>query len=198
MPISRTSQNPTAKKRSPITLCAIVCLALIVIVGLAILITWLAIKPKKIQYSVDEGWIRDYNLTNGHLTSTFNFVLRTYNPNHKASIYYDKMDVTVYYRGQNVAYDKVEPFHQPKQNVTRIMFQNTAKDVTLQSDSVKYLKNERNGGQVDLDIKIKAKIRFKVGLLKTRHYKVKILCSPVVVNFSDDKRFQKVDCDVDY
>ncbi|KNA24550.1 hypothetical protein SOVF_014690 [Spinacia oleracea] len=198
MALPRTTQNTTAKKTSPITLCAIICLALIVLVGLAILITWLAIKPKKIQYSVDEGWIRDYNLNNSHLTSTFNFVIRTYNPNNKASIYYDKMDVKVYYRGQTVSSDGILPFHQPKKNVTRLMYQNTIKDVMLSSDSAQHLKLERTGGQVDLDIKIKAKIRFKVGLLKTRHYKLKVLCSPVVVNFPNDKRFQKTDCDVDY
>ncbi|XP_021732898.1 uncharacterized protein At1g08160-like [Chenopodium quinoa] len=191
-------QGTTTRKRSPITLCAICCLALIVIVGLAILITWLAIKPKKIQYSVDEGWIRDYNLNNSRLTSTFNFVIRTYNPNNKAVIYYDRMDVTVYYRGQNVSSDHMDPFRQPKKNVTRLMYQKNVKDVVLSSDSAQHLKLERTGGQVDLDVKINAKIRFKVGAFKTRHYKLKVLCSPVVVNFSNDKRFQKTDCDVDY
>ncbi|KAL2937481.1 hypothetical protein RDABS01_020930 [Bienertia sinuspersici] len=191
------SPNPPAKKRSPITMIAIFCIGLIVIVGLAILITWLAIKPKKLQYSVDEGWIKDYNLTNSELTSTFNFVLRTYNPNHKTSVYYDKMEVTVYYRGQAVANDKVAPFYQPKQNVTRLMFQKATKNYNLPQGVVRDLKAERTGGEVDLDIKIKAKIRFKVGIWKSRHYKLKVLCSPVVVNFSNDKRFQNKDCEVD-
>jgi len=59
------------------------------------------------------------------------------------------------------------------------------------------LKVERTGGEVDLDIRLQGKIRFKVGAWKSRRYKLKVLCSPVVVNFSDDKRFGKADCDVD-
>ncbi|XP_057542364.1 uncharacterized protein At1g08160-like [Amaranthus tricolor] len=193
-------RNPstTPQKNNPCKLIAIICLALIVIVGLAILITWLAIKPKNLQYSIVEGYIRDYNLTNdGQFKSTFYFGIWTFNPNHKASIYYDKMDVIVTYRGQDVASGSIAPFFQPKRNVTTLEFQNSAKDVTLSSDQVKHLKNERNGGQVDLDIKINARMRVKVGIWKSRHYKVKILCSPVVINFSNDKRFQKTNCDVD-
>ncbi|KAL9241267.1 hypothetical protein vseg_015398 [Gypsophila vaccaria] len=193
----RTPQTSATKRKSPISLIAIFCIALIIIIGLAILIAWLAIKPKKLQYSVDEGWIRDYNLTDGQLSSTFNFVLRTYNPNRKTSVYYDKMEVTVLYRGQVVAFNTIEPFFQPRRNVTRLMFQNTTHNVALPPNTVHDLKVERTGGEVDLDIKIRAKLKFKVGIWKSRHYKLKALCSPVVVNFSNETKFQTRDCDVD-
>ncbi|KAJ8426624.1 hypothetical protein Cgig2_016067 [Carnegiea gigantea] len=186
------SNNPNSRVR----LIAFILLALIVIVGLAILITWLAIKPKKIQFSVDEGWIQNYSLANGKLNSTFNFVIRAYNPNSKGSIYYDTMDVKVYYRGQTVATETIEPFFQPHKNVTRIMLQNKAQNVALQGRAVHDLKVERTGGEVDLDVKIKGKIRVKVGVWKSRH-KMKVLCSPVVVNFSNHTKFRRIDCEVD-
>lgn len=185
------------KSSGPARLIAIFCLALIVLVGLVVLITWLVIKPKKIQFSIDEGWIREYNLTNGKLNSTFNFVVRAYNANNKASIYYDPMKVTVSYRGQTVSSDTIEPFFQPHKNVTRFLLQNAARNVPLPDVVVHDLKVERTGGEVDLDIRLQGKIRFKVGAWKSRRYKLKVLCSPVVVNFSDDKRFGKTDCDVD-
>ncbi|KAK9665913.1 hypothetical protein RND81_14G145300 [Saponaria officinalis] len=193
----RTSQSSATKRKSPIPMIAIFCLVLILIIGLAILIAWLAIKPKKLQYSIDEGWIRDYNLSNGQLSSTFNFVIRTYNPNRKTSVYYNKMEVTVLYRGQTVAFDTIEPFFQPRRNVTRLMFQNTAHNVVLPPNIVRDLKVERTGGEVDLDVKIRAKLKFKVGVWKSRHYKLKALCSPVIVNFSNDTKSQPRDCDVD-
>ncbi|KAL9247564.1 hypothetical protein vseg_020982 [Gypsophila vaccaria] len=195
----RAPQSSTTKpaKKSPFKLIAILCLALIVIVGLAVLITWLVIKPKTLEYSIDEGWVRGYNLTNNQLTTTFNFVLRTYNPNKKTSVYYDKLDVTVLYRGQIVSGDTIEPFFQPQNNVTRVMFQNTAHSVALPSDVAHDLKVERTGGEVDLDIKIRGKIKFKVGVWKSRHYKLKAFCSPVIVNFSNETKFQTRDCDVD-
>ncbi|KAJ8429719.1 hypothetical protein Cgig2_013791 [Carnegiea gigantea] len=147
------------KSSSPARLIAIFCLALIVLVGLVVLITWLVIKPKKIQFSIDEGWIRDYNLTNGKLNSTFNFVVRAYNANNKASIYYDSMKVTVSYRGQTVSSDTIEPFFQPHKNVTRFLLQNAARNVPLPGVVVHDLKVERTGGEVDLDIRLQGKIR---------------------------------------
>ncbi|XP_074289289.1 uncharacterized protein At1g08160-like [Silene latifolia] len=193
----RTPHSSTKTGKSPMKAIAICCLALLVIIGLAILITWLAVKPKKLQYSIDEGWIRDYNLTNGQLTSTFNFVLRTYNPNRRTSVYYDKIEVTVIYRGQTVAVNTIDPFFQPKRNVTRVTLQNTAHNVALPPKVVHDLKVERTGGEVDLDIKIRAKLKFKLGIFKSRHYKLKALCSPVVVNFSNETKSQTRDCDVD-
>ncbi|XP_074294128.1 uncharacterized protein At1g08160-like [Silene latifolia] len=198
MVATKKPQSSTTKpSKGPCKLIAILCLALIVIIGLAILITWLVIKPKTLQYSIDEGWIRDYNVTNNQLSSTFNFVLRAYNPNKKTSVYYDKMEVTVIYRGQTVAYNTIEPFFQPKNNVTRVTLQNTAHNVALPPKVVHDLKVERTGGEIDLDIKIKGKLRFKVGVWKSRHYKLKALCSPVVVNFSNDTKSQTRDCDVE-
>ena len=52
---------------------AIVLLVLIVLVGLAVLITWLIIKPRRFVYTIEEGSIKNYNLTKNHLNATFEF-----------------------------------------------------------------------------------------------------------------------------
>ena len=99
---------------------AIVLLALIVIAGLIILIIWLTVKPKKLIYTVEEASIRGYNLTNNHLNSTFNFVIRAYNPNTKVSIYYDRVEVSVSYDDQLVAFNSLDSFYQPRRTVTHL------------------------------------------------------------------------------
>jgi len=63
--------------------------------------------------------------------------------------------------------------------------------------SKKDLKLERSSGDIALDVFIRARIRFKVGLLKTKHRTLRVSCSPVLVNFSKAKSFERAYCDVE-
>ncbi|KAK3024429.1 hypothetical protein RJ639_044603 [Escallonia herrerae] len=176
---------------------AMVLLALIVLVGLAVLIIWLSVRPKHLVYSIEDGSIHDYNLSNNHLNANFHFVLRAHNPNSKVSIYYDKMEATVYYNDETLAFNTVEPFFQPHRNVTRIGLNLGAKDVSLYDPVAKDLKLERSAGEVELEVRLKAKIRFKVGAWKSKHRTLRISCEPVMVHFSSSKNFGRALCDVD-
>ncbi|GAB4859698.1 hypothetical protein Ancab_011177 [Ancistrocladus abbreviatus] len=192
----QTAQAPP-KIFNILTAIIMALLALIVIVGLVILVIWLVIKPKKLVYSIDEGSIKGYTLSNDHLDSTFNLVVRAYNPNHRVSVSYDRMEVAVSYGGQTVAYQEVAPFFQPHKNITRLRVDPTARYVALPAKTAQDLRLERTAGQVELDVRMKAKIRFKVGVWKSRHYKLKVLCSPVMINFNSPDKFQMTNCEVD-
>ncbi|KAK1429141.1 hypothetical protein QVD17_11344 [Tagetes erecta] len=178
---------------------AIVLLALIVIVGLAILIVWLTIKPKKLVYSIDDGSIHNYNLSNAnHLNATYNFILRAYNPNKKVSIYYDKVDIVVMYDDDTISRGTIDPFYQPKRNATRFKLNLASHDVSLREEVARDLKVERTSGRVEMVVNLKARIRFKVGVWKSRHYHMKVSCAPIMVHFStSSKGFQRTICDVD-
>ncbi|KAL4591624.1 hypothetical protein LXL04_004593 [Taraxacum kok-saghyz] len=192
-----TSNQPAHSKL--VRLIAIVLLVLIVLVGLTILIIWLTIKPKKLVYSIDDGSIHNYNLSNGnHLNSTYYFMLRAYNPNKKVAIYYDKVDVTVLYDDETLSRGIIDPFHQPKRNATRFKLNLASHDVPLHDQTARDLKAERSSGQVEMTVKLRAKIRFKVGVWKSRHYHMKVSCAPIMVHFSSSsKGFQRTICDVD-
>ncbi|KAI3523358.1 hypothetical protein L1887_01422 [Cichorium endivia] len=192
-----TPNPPTRSKL--VRLIAIVLLALIVLVGLVILIIWLTIKPKKLVYSIDDGSIHNYNLSNGnHLNSTYNFILRAYNPNKKVSIYYDKVDIAVLYDDETLTRGTIDPFYQPKRNATRFMLNLASHDVLLPDQIARDLKVERTSGRVEMTVKLRARIRFKVGVWKSRHYHMKVSCAPIMVHFStSSKGFQRTICDVD-
>ncbi|KAI3679459.1 hypothetical protein L2E82_51370 [Cichorium intybus] len=192
-----TTNPPTRSKL--VRLIAIVLLALIVLVGLVILIVWLTIKPKKLVYSIDDGSIHNYNLSNGnHLNSTYNFILRAYNPNKKVSIYYDKVDIAVLYDDETLTRGTIDPFYQPKKNATRFMLNLASHDVPLPDQIARDLKVERTSGRVEMTVKLRARIRFKVGVWKSRHYHMKVSCAPIMVHFStSSKGFQRTICDVD-
>ncbi|MCD9560321.1 hypothetical protein HAX54_018936 [Datura stramonium] len=195
--------SPVPKPPQPFSLCrciAISLLTLIIIVGIVVLIIWLVLKPRKMVYSIENSSIHDYNLTNNnHLYANFNFTLRAYNPNKRVSIYYDNIEVKLFFNSQPIALNNiVEPFYQPCRNVTHLSNVSLlANDVLFYGDIARDFKTQRSAGEVEVEVKIRAKIRFKVGAWKSNHRKLKILCTPRV-NFSNSRKNSKsFPCDVD-
>lgn len=176
-------------------LIAIVLLALIVLVGLAVLITWLVIRPRRLVYTVEDGSIHNFNVANNHLNASFDFVVRSYNPNSRVSVYYDAIEASVKYEDQTVAYSVVDPFFQPHRNVTRLEVKLTAQNVALMGSASQDLTHEKSAGEIEFDVFLKAKIRFKVGSLKSKHRTLRIWCSPVMVPTSRPKKFERTYCD---
>ncbi|KAK6144313.1 hypothetical protein DH2020_021133 [Rehmannia glutinosa] len=191
-------QAAARPRHSPlIRIIAGVILGLIVLVGLIVLITWLAVQPRKLKYSLEQGSISGYNLTkNDKLTANFHFVLRADNPNRRISLYYDKIDVTVSYEDQVVSVNNVHPFYQRRRNVTHLDLYLVAKDAALYGAVARDLRMEKVSGDLELDVKIRAKIRLKIGVFKI-HRKLKVLCGSVTVPFYSSKGFERVYCDVD-
>ncbi|MCE0481743.1 hypothetical protein HAX54_039738 [Datura stramonium] len=95
-----------------------------------------------------------------------------------------------------IAFNNAETFFQPRRNVTYLDLFLSANDVALYGDVARDLKTERTSGAVEVVIKIRAKIRFKVGIWKSSHRKLKLLCSPRVP-VSSTKSSQTSPCDLD-
>ncbi|GAV89242.1 LEA_2 domain-containing protein [Cephalotus follicularis] len=175
---------------------AIALLALIVIVGIAVLIAWLIVKPKRFVYTIEDGSVNNFKLANNHLNSTIDFILWAENPNRRISVYYDSIHVSVVYEDQTIGFNMVEPFHQPHQNVTRLGVTVVAQNLALSKSSYKDLWIDKSSRRLELDVHVKAKIRFKVGLLQTKHRTLRLLCSPVIATFSS-KSSEITKCDID-
>lgn len=72
-----------------------------------------------------------------------------------------------------------------------------ARDVSLYGGVARDLRLEKHSGNVELDVKIRSRIRLKVGVFKIRRH-LKIECGPLTVPFSSSKgKFERVSCDVD-
>lgn len=176
---------------------AIVILALIIIVALAVLIIWLVIKPKRLVYTIEDGSIHGFNLTNDHLDANFYFAIRAYNPNKKVKIYNDKVEVSVFYNDQKVAFNSVSPFFQPHQNVTRLGVSLLARNAALHQEDSKDLRVEKSSGQIEFEVKVKSRIRYRVGKWKSSRRTMKVTCKGVMLYTSSSKRFDRNYCDVD-
>lgn len=200
---SRTMAGPSsapaqaAAPRRPVLRCVIlVILALITLTGLTILIIWLAVQPRKLKYSIEHGSINGFNLSGDHLNAELDFVLRAHNPNRHVSLYYDRIDVTVMYEDQKLSVNNVHPFYQRRRNVTFVDLDLEAKNAAVYGATARDLKMERASGELNLNVRIRAKIRLKVGVFKI-HRKLKINCEDVTVPFDSRKGFERVLCDTD-
>ncbi|KAL9688220.1 hypothetical protein QQ045_032639 [Rhodiola kirilowii] len=174
-----------------------VILALIVVVGLIILITWLVIRPRGLVYSVEYGSISGFNISRDHLDANFDFVLKGRNPNHRVTVIYESIEVRVMYEDQTMAFGSLEPFHQGHKNVTRLEAKLLARSVPLIGSISRQLRRDKNSGDIEFGIYMTARIRFKVGSWKSGWRKLKVNCDPVLVHTGSTKHFEPTTCDVD-
>ncbi|KZV39321.1 hypothetical protein F511_23458 [Dorcoceras hygrometricum] len=175
---------------------ALAALASIILAVLAIIIIWASVQPRKLKYSMEHASISGYNLTNDVLNANFHFVLRANNPNKRVSLYYDRIDVSVLYEDQILSVGNLAPFYQPRRNVTHLDIHLAAKNQKIYGAVARDLRVDRASGDADLDVKIRAKIRLKIGVFKI-HRKLKVLCESLRAPFSSSRGFQRVPCDVD-
>ncbi|CAN0916509.1 Uncharacterized protein At1g08160 [Linum grandiflorum] len=173
-------------------------LGLLLLLGLIFLITWLAVKPKNVVFTIDDASIRNFNLKNDHVTGSFYFDIRARNRNKHMKVYYDAVEVSTAFDGQSIAFAKLAPFRQPKRNVTVLETRLDSRDVALAHWLSKDVYAQWHSGQVKMNVRIKAKIRFKVGSIRWRKKTVRVLCPAVPISFRHGQSFQKVDCDMGY
>ncbi|KAK1266662.1 hypothetical protein QJS04_geneDACA000254 [Acorus gramineus] len=200
-PSRRPPTRPPQYRRPPTLLRCVVftILAIIILVGLAVLVTWLVIRPTKIEYAVENATITHYNLTSKDaLNATFDVSLVAYNPNRRVSIYYEQVEFSVWYADQMVVSRGGEAFYQPRRNVTRLDFEAAAEGVRLmKGDVAVQMRRERSGGRIYIEVKMKARVRFRVGSWRSKHYTMRVDCYPVTVRFGKKKAFERTDCEVD-
>lgn len=173
---------------------ALFIVALIVLVGLAVLIIWLTIRPKRLSYTVESASVHNFDMTDTQLNASFSFGVRAYNPNKRVSVYYDSITATVGFGDQDLAFGVLNPFYQPHKNEQWLNINLNAQNFLLHDSVSKDLALEKAAGEMDLDLWIKARIRFKVGVWKSAHRTLRIRCSPVIVYLSKSKTFKKTTC----
>ncbi|XP_062104556.1 uncharacterized protein At1g08160-like [Humulus lupulus] len=181
---------------------ATLVLVLIVVAGVAVLIIWPVLNPKRLVYSVEDSSVPYFHISNDnhHLNASFNFTVRSYNPNSRISIYYDSIQYELSYHDQALAVGAVDPFFQPKDNATRFSLTADTAAASKQrliipsSISADLKLQKKLGKKVGLDLNLNGKIRFKVGVWKSSHRTLTIVCPSVWVDFSEFKTFSETNC----
>ncbi|CAF2366184.1 unnamed protein product [Brassica napus] len=141
MPTTASPNRPLHPRRSRVCYVFLVILTLIFIIAVGFLITWLVTKPKKLHYSLENASVQNFNLTDdNHMSATFKLTIQSHNPNHRISVYYNSVEIYVKFKDQTLAFDTMEPFHQPRMNVTQIDDTLVAQNVAVSKSSGKDLR----------------------------------------------------------
>jgi len=173
---------------------------LIALVGLAVLITWLVLRPEKPKYYLEYASVSQFKVTNdGLVNSKLLFNITTRNPNKKVDIYYDKIEAFLLYDDEEIAWASIPPFFQRHKNTTFLHAPLSGYLTSLHPDTSRDLKLEQSSGKVDLVFRLYARIRFKVGNWKSRHYTLSVKCRHVLLDVAakrDSRSFQRMECHV--
>ncbi|CAL4940480.1 unnamed protein product [Urochloa decumbens] len=180
----------------------------VLLAGLAVLIFWLVVRPKPIDYEVTRAVVRHFNVTPapGAATAnaTFYLTFAARNPNRRVSILYEWVEFRVLYSGggsgseQQLAVEDAPAFQQPRRNETRLDVRAVARSAPVAVQAARELRHDLDAGEVAVDVRMRARAQFKVAGVRTRHYYMEAFCSPVVVGLSPSaaRSFKSVPCDV--
>ncbi|KAL6642747.1 hypothetical protein ACP70R_020928 [Stipagrostis hirtigluma subsp. patula] len=190
-------------QRVAVLRCLVAALVVTVLLaGLAVLVFWLVVRPKPIDYTLTRAAVGHFNVTpppGATVNATFYLTLATDNPNRRVSVRYDWVEFYVLYgEAAQLAVADAPAFRQPRRNETRLDVRAVARSVPVTEPTARELQHDLAAGEVAVDVRVRAGVRFKVAGAWTRHYSLEAFCSPVVVGLSPSsaRSFQSVPCDV--
>ncbi|KAF8403363.1 hypothetical protein HHK36_011465 [Tetracentron sinense] len=180
-----------------------IIVSVIVMVGIAVLIFWLIVRPNKVKFHVVNASLTEFNLTTNN-TLQYNLALNmtVRNPNKKIGIYYDRIEARAYYDDEKFATRSLTPFYQghKKTDLLNPVFIGES-PILLGTSELADFNNEKSAGVFEVDVKLYLRIRFKVGSFKTGRFKPKIKCDlklPLVANRNSAGGFDTTKCDFDF
>ncbi|KAG9455043.1 hypothetical protein H6P81_007947 [Aristolochia fimbriata] len=177
--------------------------SLIIIVGVILLVVWLALRPAKVKVHVEAADLSGFNLTDGNvLRYNLSLSVSIRNPNKRVGIYYDRLEARAFYQGQRLESRFLPTFYQGHKNTTVVYPAfNGQQLLVLGSKEVEDFEEERRKGTYEVDVKIYARVRFKIGGFKTKHFTPDAECElklPLTAGAGAGGGFSRTKCDIDF
>lgn len=182
MTIKECSDHKEKRQRRIRRLCACL-LVFCFIVLLVFLIIWAILQPKKPSFIIRDATIYNFKVasTPDLFTSTFQITISSRNPNENIGIYYDKLDISASYRGQQITYyTEIPPTYQGHKSVNVWSPFISGTSVPIAPFIGEALNADQASGAVQLTIKINGRVRWKVGTFVSGRYHLHVTC-PVYI-----------------
>ncbi|MCE3216918.1 hypothetical protein HAX54_009371 [Datura stramonium] len=184
-PLPSSSNDQKYYSSSPKSPAKIFCtflLILLILAGLVVLIGWLIYRPHKPNYSLVGAAIYELNVTSPpYMSTTMQFTVLARNPNRRLRLDYDQFSALVYYKGQPITPPVVLPPLLQKRKSTVIL------SPVIRGASVAVSVEVANGllmdeiyGVVALRLVLMGKMRYKAGIVRTKHYGIYVKCDMLV------------------
>ncbi|GKV31916.1 hypothetical protein SLEP1_g40570 [Rubroshorea leprosula] len=159
----------------------------VVIVGLAVLIFWLVVRPNKVKFSVTDASLTQFNLSDNYLNYNLALNITVRNPNKKIGIYYDRIEANAYYEDERFDTETLTPFYQGHKNTSYLNPVFKGQNLlVLGTEQLSEYNQEKSSGTYSIDVKLNLRIRFKVWKFKIGKFKPKIECDLKVPLSSSD------------
>ncbi|XP_074278946.1 uncharacterized protein At1g08160-like [Silene latifolia] len=172
----------------------------IILGGIALLIAWLADKMKSPTFSIDQAAVSGYNFsTTNYVNATFTVVVHSHNRDPKYKIIYHVVAVSMYHTNDYaLGYETLGPYTQDHGDDLLFSARPVSQNVPISDpDVVKAMRNETKAGELRVQVRVRASVRYEVKGWKHKHFTLKVICSPVVINLTSGKTNQSTNCDVD-
>lgn len=164
-------------------LCSLLLIFLF-LVGSAILILWLVLRPVHLpKYTFDNVTISNFTVVSNSTSLTGNFVytLTANNPNRRIGIYYDIINVDTSYDGNVLGRSVVGRFYQGHWNVTTMTTPElNVENYPLTASEATILEREIRENSVPIHVRGDAQVRVKIGAYKSPDFWVRVNCDVVV------------------
>ncbi|KAJ4977553.1 hypothetical protein NE237_008333 [Protea cynaroides] len=156
---------------------------LIILIGIAVLVFYLVVKPKTPSYSVNNISIKGFNLnqlTSQTFSPEFDVSISANNPNTKIGIYYEPSSSVEIYTSSNVelSIGTLPVFYQPTQNVTvfNVIMKGT---VPLTTALTSTLLQQQSAGKIPLVLYSDVPVKLKIMTVTSWKITVKETCNIV-------------------
>lgn len=166
-------------------------LCFIILVLFIILVIWLALRPTKPKYYLQDVTVLHFNLSDPNLLSTIVMAtIYSRNPNDVVGIYYDRLDVYLKYKGEQItAATALPPGYQGHKDSVVWSPYLYGTDVPIPPFLCAAVIQDETAGFVLFYVEIVGKLRWKVGTWTSDHYHIHVSC-PAFFTFDSAKGLQ--------
>ncbi|KAK7378845.1 hypothetical protein VNO80_04293 [Phaseolus coccineus] len=175
-----------------------IILAVIIIVGIAAFLFWLIVRPNVVKVHVTDATLTEFNYTNNTLRYDLALNITVRNPNKRLGIYYDYIEARALYHDARFNSQYPDRFYQGHKttNVLNPVFKGEHM-LALNADQSAEFKKENATGLYEIDVKMYLRVRFKLGVFKTKTLKPKVSCDLRVPFKGTATAFETTKCDWD-
>ncbi|KAF5447433.1 hypothetical protein F2P56_032987 [Juglans regia] len=156
------------------------------LVGVAILVLWLVLRPRLPDFRVDSLSLSNFSSASSSLTGNWNVRFSVYNPNKKLSISYEEVLSSLFYKKEFISNTRMPPFKLGKRNQTVLDVSFSAADTYVDRWVVNDINGDRARGTVSFNVLVKAWVQFRAGAWRPRNRSIRVLCEGLAVGLSSN------------
>ncbi|KAA8549938.1 hypothetical protein F0562_001622 [Nyssa sinensis] len=163
----------------------VIIIAAFIITGTVGFITWVVLRPRLPEFRVDSVSLSNFNISSSSLISgkwDVRFTVR--NPNHKITLYYDRIEASVYYRSELLSETTVPPIVQGTKNETAARATFAASSAYVEGSVVNGINQDRARGTVGFSVGMVTSVRFKAGEWWARRRFLRVYCRDLTVGIT--------------